>query len=253
MNLTDEAIVCSVLGHGEHGAVARLLTPSAGLAAGYVRGGRSKKMRPILQPGNLVQATLRSRVDEQLPAATLELVRSRAPLTLDRLGAAAIDWITALTASTLAEGVQYPQVYTALSGLLDVMDHADDPRLWMAGLVRYELLLLERVGFGLDLSECAATGSREDLAYVSPKSSKAVSRGAGAPYAGRLLPLPAFLRGTGGSPSWDEIADGLRTTGYFLERDVMTGNWRRQALAARERLVNRVGGKMIEAPEALAV
>lgn len=247
MNLTDEAIVCAVLGHGENGAVVRLLTPSNGLIAGYVRGGRSRKLRPILQPGNLVQATLRARVSEQMPAATLELIRSRAPLTLDRMGAAAIEWMTALTAATVPEGMAYEQVYAALSGLLEVMDHADDQRLWMAGLVRYELLLLEKLGFGLDLSECAATGVKDDLAFVSPKSSKAVSRAAGEPYAGRLLPLPAFLRGKGGTPSWDEIADGMKTTGHFLERDLMTGGWRSQMLSTRERLVSRVGGKLVEA------
>jgi DNA repair protein RecO (recombination protein O) len=250
MNLTDEAIVCAVLPHGEHGAVVRLFTPSTGLVAAYVRGGRSRKMRPILQPGNLVQASLRARVEEQLPAATVELLRSRAPLATDRLAAPGIEWLCGLTAVTLPEGMAYPQLHSALSGLLEVMDHADDPRLWAAGLVRYELLLLQQLGFGLDLSECAATGGKDDLAYISPKSSKAVSRGAGQPYAARLLPLPAFLRGTGGTPSWDDIADGLRTTGYFLERDLLNSGRRHEMLAARERLVNRIAQKLIDAPEA---
>jgi DNA repair protein RecO (recombination protein O) len=248
MNLNDEAIVCAVLPHGEHGAVVRLLTPSAGLVAGYVRGGRSRKLRPVLQPGNVVQANLRSRVEEQLPAASIEPLRSRAPLAMDRLAAPALEWLCSLTAMTLAEGVVYPQVHAALSGLLDVMEHADDQRLWMAGLVRYELLLLGQLGFGLDLSECAATGAKDDLAYVSPKSSRAVCRGAGLPYAARLLPLPAFMRGQGGTPSWDDIADGLKTTGYFLERDVLNQGRRNDMLAARERLVSRIGQKLIEAP-----
>lgn len=252
MNLTDEAIVCAVLPHGEHGAVVRLFTPSTGLVAAYVRGGRSRKMRPVLQPGNLVQASLRARVEEQLAAATIELLRSRAPLAMDRLAAPGIEWLCGLTAVTLPEGMAYPQLHSALAGLLDVMDHADDPRLWAAGLVRYELLLLQQLGFGLDLSECAATGSKDDLAYVSPKSSKAVSRGAGQPYAARLLPLPAFLRGTGGTPSWDDIADGLKTTGYFLERDLLNSGRRHEMLAARERLVNRIAQKLIDAPEVIA-
>ncbi len=247
MNLTDEAIVCAVLPHGEHGAVVRLFTPSAGLVAGYVRGGRSRKLRPVLQPGNLVQANLRARVDEQMPAASIELLRSRATLAMDRLTAPGIEWLCSLTAATLAEGLAQPQLYAALSGLLDVMDHADDPRLWIAGLVRYELLLLEKLGFGLDLTECAATGAKDDLVYVSPKSSKAVSRGAGLPYAARLLPLPAFLRGKGGTPSWEEIADGLKTTGYFLERDLLNQGRRAEMLAARERLVNRIGGQLLDA------
>ena len=244
MDLTDEAIVCAVLPHGEHGAVVRLFTPSTGLLAAYVRGGRSRKLRPVLQPGKLVQAHLRARVVEQLPGATVELLRSRAPLAMDRLAAPAVEWLAGLTAVTLAEGMAYPQLHSALAGLLDVMDHADDPRLWAAGLVRYELLLLQQLGFGLDLSECAATGAKDDLAYVSPKSSKAVSRGAGLPYAARLLPLPAFLRGSGGTPGWDDIADGLRTTGYFLERDLLNQGRRRDMLVARERLVNRIAQKL---------
>ena len=252
MDLTDEAIVCAVLPHGEHGAVVRLFTPSTGLVAAYVRGGRSRKMRPVLQPGNLVQASLRARVEEQLPGATIELLRSRAPLAMDRLAAPGIEWLCGLTAVTLPERMAYPQLHSALAGLLDVMDHADDPRLWAAGLVRYELLLLQQLGFGLDLSECAATGSKDDLAYVSPKSSKAVSRGAGQPYAARLLPLPAFLRGNGGTPSWDDIADGLKTTGYFLERDLLNSGRRHEMLAARERLVNRIAQKLIDAPEVVA-
>lgn len=242
MHLTDEAIVCAVLPHGEHGAVVRLLTRSAGLAAGYVRGGRSRKMRPVLQPGNAVQAELRARVEEQLASLTVELLHSRAGLGMDRLAGPAVEWLCGLTATTLSEGSAYPQVYPALGGLLDVMEHSDDPRLWMAGLVRYEMLLLEQLGFGLDLSECAATGSKGDLAFVSPKSSRAVSRAAGEPYAARLLPLPVFLR-EGGAASWADINDGLRTTGYFLERDVLNGGKRGDLLAARERLVSRLAAK----------
>ncbi|MDO9487155.1 MAG: DNA repair protein RecO [Sphingomonadaceae bacterium] len=243
MHLTDEAIVCAVLPHGEHGAVVRLLTRSAGLAAGYVRGGRSRKMRPILQAGNLVQAELRARVEAQLASATIELLHSRAGLALDRLAAPAVEWLCGLTAATLSEGSTYPQLYPALGGLLDVMEHSDEPRQWVAGLARYELLLLSQLGFGLDLSECAATGSTEDLIFVSPKSSKAVSRTAGQPYAQRLLPLPAFLRGAPGTPSWSDITAGLRTTGYFLERDVLNGGRRADLLAGRERLVSRIGQK----------
>ena len=243
MQLTDEAIVCAVLPHGEHGAVVRLLTRSAGLAAGYVRGGRSRKMRPILQPGNVVQAELRARVEEQLAGLTVELLRSRASLGMDRLAGPGVEWLCGLTATTLSEGSAYPQVYPALGGLLDVMEHSDDPRLWMAGLVRYELLLLEQLGFGLDLSECAATGSKDDLAFISPKSSRAVSRAAGEPYAARLLPLPVFLR-EGGPASWADINAGLRTTGYFLERDVLNGGKRGDMLAARERLVSRLAAKV---------
>ncbi len=242
MDLTDDAIVCAVLPHGEHGAVVRLFTPSAGLIAGYVRGGRSRRLRPILLPGNLVQAHLRARVEDQLAAATVELQKSRAALAMDRLTAPGVEWLCGLSAATLPEGHAYPQLHAALAGLLDLMDHADDARLWAARLVRYELLLLGQLGFALDLSECAATGQRDDLAFVSPKSSKAVSREAGQPYADRLLPLPAFLTGADTAPDWPDILAGFRTTGYFLERDLLNAGRRGDVLAARERLLARLGG-----------
>ncbi|MFC3711793.1 DNA repair protein RecO [Sphingoaurantiacus capsulatus] len=240
MDLTADAIVCAVLPHGEHGAVIRLFTSTSGLIAGYVRGGRSRRLRPVLLPGNLVQANLRARVEDQLAAATVELLRSRAPLAMDRLTAPGVEWLCGLTASTLPEGHAYAQLHAALAGLLEVMDHAEDVRLWAARLVRYELLLLSQLGFALDLSECAATGSRDDLVFVSPKSSKAVSRAAGQPYADRLLPLPAFLAGADAAPDWPDILAGFRTTGYFLERDLLNGGRRADILAARERLLARL-------------
>ena len=240
MNLTTQAIVCAILGHGENGAVVRFLTEEAGLVAGYVRGGRSRRLRPMLQPGNLVQVELRSRLDDQLAAATIELLSSRAPLTLDALPAAGLDWVTSLTAAALAEGQIYPGIHAALSGLLTVMDHSDDPRLWAAAVARYELLLLERLGFGLDLSECAATGLRTDLVFVSPKSSKAVSRDAGLPYADRLLPLPAFLRGDAGPSDWLEIAAALLTTGHFVERRLLAHRRGEDLLRTRQRFTQRV-------------
>lgn len=242
MDLTAEALVCAVLPHGENGAVVRFLTAEQGLVAGYVRGGRGRRMRPALQAGNVVLAHLKARVDTQLAAATVELVKSREALLDDRLATAALDWLTVLTAATLPEGTPYPEVHAALTGLLDVMDHSEDATQWMAGVARYELLLLEKLGFGLDLTECAATATRDDLRYVSPKSSKAVSGAAGEPYAERLLPLPAFLR-DGGPTTWLDIAAGLKTTGHFLERDLLGGDWRERALASRERLVARVGRK----------
>ena len=239
MDLTAKALVCAVLAHGEAGAVVRFLTAEQGLVAGYVRGGRGRRMRPVLQAGNIVLAHLKSRVDTQLAAATVELVRSREALLDDRLATASLDWLTVLTAATLPEGTPYPQVHAALTGLLDVMDHSEDAAPWVAGVARYELLLLEKLGFGLDLTECAATGARDDLRYVSSKSSRAVSGTAGAPYADRLLPLPVFLK-DGGPANWPEIAAGLRTTGHFIERDLLGGDWRERALASRERLVARV-------------
>lgn len=236
--LITPALVCSLRAHGEHGAIARLLTPDHGLIAGYVRGGRSRMMRPILLPGNAVAATFRTRTDEQLAGLTVELAHSRAPLHAEPLPAAAIEWSCALTAVALSEGTPHPALYQALDGVLGAVEAAPAARGWAVALVRYELLLLAELGFGLDLTRCAATGAKEDLAFVSPRSAAAVSRAGAVGYESRMLPLPGFLL-AGGTGEWGDILDGLRLTGFFLERSVLT-DWRADVLAARERLVDRL-------------
>jgi DNA repair protein RecO (recombination protein O) len=238
MHVEGQAIVCAVRAHGEHGAIVRALTASDGLLAGYVRGGRSRRLRPVLMPGNLVRADYRARTEDQLPALTVELVESRAALLSEALPAAAIDWATALTAAILPEAQPYPRLYETLDGVLAAIVAAPAARGWAASLVRYELLVLSELGFGLDLSGCVATGGRDDLAYVSPKSGGAVSGAAGAAYRDRLLPLPAFLI-EGGAGEWPAILDGLRLTGYFLERDLLHGRVA-DVGAARDRLVERL-------------
>ena len=238
MHIAATAIVCAVRAHGEHGAVARLLTPHDGLQPGYVRGGHSRRMRPVLLPGNLVAADYRARSEEQLAGLTVELMRSRAGLFAEALPAAAIEWVTALTAVTLPEGLPYPRLYETLDAVLSAIEAAPSARGWAGALVRYELLLLSELGFGLDLASCAASGAIDDLAWVSPKSGQAVSRAAGAPYADRLLPLPRFLL-AGGEAGWGDVRDALRLTGFFLERDLLAGP-RATILDARERLVARV-------------
>jgi DNA repair protein RecO (recombination protein O) len=238
MQLRALATVCAVRAHGEHGVVARLLTREGGLIAGYVRGGRSRRVRPVLLPGNRVVADYRARSDEQLPALTVELAHSRAGLHEEPLAADAIAWVTALVAGVLPEGLAYPAVADALDGLLDAIEAAPSARGWAGGLARFELLLLGQLGFGLDLARCAATGRADDLAFVSPKTGRAVSRGAGEPYASRLLPLPRFLV-AGGEAMWAEVAQALAITGLFLERDLLGGREAR-LLAARARLTDRV-------------
>ena len=236
--LITPAIVCALRPHGEHGAIARLLTPDHGLVAGYVRGGRSRAMRPVLVPGNAVKAEFRARTEEQLAGLTVEMEHSRAPLLGEPLPAAAIDWACALTAAALPEGTPYPALYQALDGVLGAVEAAPAARGWGAALVRYELLLLAELGFGLDLSRCAATGDAQDLAFVSPRSAAAVSRAGAQGYESRLLPLPPFLL-AGGAGDWAQIMDGLRLTGFFLERSVLIER-RADVLAARERLVDRL-------------
>jgi DNA repair protein RecO (recombination protein O) len=238
MHIEAQAIVCAVRAHGEHGAIVRALTPADGLVAGYVRGGRSRRLKPVLVPGNLVRADYRARTEEQLPALTVELVESRAGIWGEPLPAAAIDWATAFAAAALPEGQPYPALYSALDGVLAAVVAAPAARDWAAALARYELLMLSELGFGLDLSACVATGARDDLAYVSPKSGAAVSRAAGEGYRDRLLALPAFLI-EGGTGEWPELLDGLKLTGFFLERDLLHGR-AADVLASRERLIDRL-------------
>lgn len=148
MLITTPAIVVAVRPHGEHGAILRALTPDDGLQAGYVRGGRSRRLRPVLVPGNLVQAEFRARVEEQLSAATVELARSRAPLLGEPLPAAAIEWVTALVAAALPEAQPYPALFEGLSGVLDAIEHAPSARGWTVALVQFERLVLAELGYG---------------------------------------------------------------------------------------------------------
>lgn len=238
MRSITQAIVCALRNHGEHGAIVRLMTPDQGLVAAYVRGARGRRMRPTLIAGNVVQAQLSARTESQLPQAEIELIHSRGPLLSEPLPAAAIEWATVLTATALPEGQPYPPLYQALDGLLDAIEAAPSASGWGAAMVRYELLLLAELGFGLDLESCVVTGTNDDLVAVSPKSGRAVSAAEAEPYAGKLLPLPPFVR-EGGRASWEEIAQGLDLTGHFLMRDVLTDRSRPIA-DARERLVERL-------------
>lgn len=195
-------------------------------------------MRPVLLPGNRVQASLRARSQDQLPQGEVELVHSLAPLMSEPLPAAAIEWSTALAATALPEGQPYPRLHAALDGLLAAVEAAPSASGWGAALVRYELLLLAELGFGLDLDSCAVTGSTDDLVAVSPVSGRAVSAAPAREYAGRLLNLPPFIRG-GGTGNWDDIFDGLRLSGHFLTRDLLTDR-SAPLLDARARLVERI-------------
>jgi DNA repair protein RecO (recombination protein O) len=238
VHLSTPAIVCALRSHGEHGAVVRLMTREDGLQAAYVRGARGRRMRPVLIAGNVVHADLSARTDIQLPQASVELVHSRAPLLSEPLPAAAIEWVTVLTATALPEGQPFPRLHQALEALLDAIEAAPGASGWGSGLVRYEILLLAELGFGLDLDRCAVTGTSDNLVAVSPKSGRAVSAAEAEPYASQLLPLPAFVR-EGGRASWEDIATGLDLSGHFLLRHVLS---ERSAPigAARARLVDRL-------------
>lgn len=231
------ALILSVRPHGEHGAIVSILTERAGRLTGYVRGGRSRALRPVLMAGNRVAARMQARTAEQMPGLTVELLTSRAPFWSDPLAAAAIEWVTALTAFALAEGQPDDDVWHAIDGVLEAIAQAPGARGWAPGVVRYELILLSRLGYGLSLDRCAVTGTTDDLIWVSPRSGQAVSRVTGAPFADRLLPLPAFL--SGGSANWPEIVDGFALSGHFLQRHLPDERGR-DLYAARDRLMMQV-------------
>jgi DNA repair protein RecO (recombination protein O) len=213
MQWADAAIVVAVRRHGESGLVAALLTREHGRHLGFVRGGQSPKRRAVLQPGNEVAATWRARLPEHLGTFGVELVRAHAASFLDdpdRL--AALVSAMALVAMALPEREPYGDVFAAVRHLVADLDSASD---WPARYVRWECELLATLGFGLDFGRCAVTGTTLDLAYVSPRTGRAVCRAAGAPYHDKLLPLPLFLRYAGPAAAAD-IEAGLRLTGHFL-------------------------------------
>ena len=239
MHIIAPAIVCSILPHGEHGLIVRALCAEHGLLSGYVRGGRSRVNRPILMPANIIEGQWRARTDSQLASLTAEMLHSRAALLSEPLAAAAIDWATALTAATLPEGYPYPLLHSALDGVLSAIEASPRAFNWAASLVRYELLILQELGFGLDLTSCAVTGDLDDLKWVSPKSARSVSGAGAVGFEDRLLALPAFLMRGDGAATWDDVFAGLRMTGHFLESSLL-GDRRADVMAARARLVDRL-------------
>ena len=215
MNWSDDGLVLGARRHGESSAILELMTRSHGRHLGLVHGGRSKRLQPILQPGNMVHATWRARLDEHLGTYTVEAGELRSarfigsPLALYGLGA------MAALLRLLPERDPHPALYDTASVLVE---HLHEQDLAPALFVRFEVAVLAEFGFGLDLAACAATGQQNDLAYVSPKSGRAVSAGAGEPYKDKLLSLPSFLRGEAimEPPSMDEIRAGFALTEYFL-------------------------------------
>lgn len=219
MQWSDEAIILSVRPHGETAAIVELWTRNHGRHLGLVHGGRSRKLRPILQTGNHVDATWKARLADQLGHVALELRRGFAAETMEN--PAALSALTTLASLTrlLPERDPHPNLYEIT---LFVLGFLDDVTVWPALLVRWELALLDELGFGLDLSQCASTGANDQLIYVSPKSGRAVSASAGEPYRDRMLSLPQFLtKQRSGSVSGRDVVEGLALTGHFLETRVL--------------------------------
>jgi len=235
MQWTDEGIVLGTRRHGEASAIVELMTREHGRHLGLVRGGAGSRLKPILQPGNSVSATWRARLDEHLGNYTIEglVLRTASFLT----SAHAVYGVTHLAALCRLLPERDPHV-AVFEELEDAVTRLDDVRLAATLVVRFELMLLAELGFGLDLAQCAATGLSEDLVYVSPKSGRALSRSAGEPWRERLLRLPAFLGDAAPEevPSAEDITAGFALTGHFFTRHVLEP--RGQVLPdARERFI----------------
>ncbi|NKC30355.1 DNA repair protein RecO [Falsiroseomonas selenitidurans] len=240
MEWTAPAIILDIRPHGEGGLIATLLTEEHGRHAGLAKGGASRGQAALWQPGNLVEARWVARLPDQLGALSAEMVHPAAALAMeDRLALAALRAACAVAESALPEREAHPRIFHGLVAFIATLARGTD--LALPDLVRWEADLLADLGYGLDLSACAVTGSREDLAFVSPRSGRAVSRAGAGEWAARLLRLPPFLLGQGpsGPAEW---RDGLRLTGHFLARDVF-GVQHRPLPAARLMLADILAGE----------
>jgi DNA repair protein RecO (recombination protein O) len=248
MEWRDEGVIIGLKRHGESSVIVEVMTRGHGRHLGIVKGGRSRRMQPFLQPGNTIGIVWRARLEEHLGLYTVEPVRERAGALLESglalcglnlLG----DWLRFLPERDPHE---------ALWSMTDTLiDHLADPALGPALMVRFETAVLSELGFGLDLTCCAVTGGRVDLVWVSPRTGRAVSAGAGAPYADRLLPLPAFLLAddpTIPAPLQDVLA-GFALVGHFLQRDVLAPRNICES-QARQMLVARLREALQKAPSA---
>ncbi len=221
MDWQGEGYILSVKKHGETSAIIEVFTRDRGRHLGLVRGGVGRRLRPILQAGNLVYLDWRARLSEHLGYFTVEPSSlNTASLMEDRLALTGLNAICAVARTTLPEREAFPSVYDAFEIVLQNMH---EPDIWPALYIRWEAGLLKAMGYGLDLSRCAATGSAENLTHVSPRSGRAVSAVAAEPYLDKLYILPDFLKGAKGSISKDDIRSGLNLTGYFLETRVQWG------------------------------
>jgi DNA repair protein RecO (recombination protein O) len=232
MEWRDQGAVLAVRRHGETAAIIEVFTAAHGRHAGVVRGGASRRFAPILQPGAQLDLTWRARLDDHLGHFTVEPLRSRSTILSDRLALAALNAVCALLIQALPERDAHPRLYHQTVALLDALEQGD----WPLPYLRWEVRLLEEIGFGLDLSTCAVTGGTEDLAFVSPRTGRAVSRPAAGAWADRLLPLPACL--TGGAVTAEGLAQGLHLTGFFLAQELTSAPGARPLPEARARLAD---------------
>lgn len=230
----DEGVILSVRPHGESAALIEVFTATHGRHAGLVRGGAGRKLAPVLQPGGQVEVVWKARIEDHLGTYTVEPIRSRAGLVMgDRIALAGLSAVTALLAMALPEREAHGALYDRTVALLDLLGQHE---IWPLAYLHWEVALLAESGFALDLTTCAVTGAREGLAYVSPRTGRAVARDAAGEWESRLLPLPPVLRGEGDAGP-DEIAAALEVTGYFLRNHVMRALGEGALAPARARLI----------------
>ncbi len=234
MEWRDEGVILAARRHGETSVILDVLTQTHGRHAGVVRGGVSRKQAPVLQPGNQVEVEWRARLEEHLGTYRVELLKSRSGIMSDRGRLAALSSICALMNFAMPERMELTLIYDQTLALIERLN-SDEP--WSAEYAVWELMMLEELGYGLDLTSCAATGGTQELIYVSPKSGRAVCRSAGAEYADRMLPLPEFLQMQGVDAAPQDVLGALKTTGYFLERWLAPALGNRPLPDARARLV----------------
>lgn len=232
----DEGIVLSARPHGENAAILDLFTRAHGRHAGVVRGGTGRRLRPLLQPGADLSVRWQARLEEHLGAFAVEPLRARSALAENRLTLAGLASVTALLSITLPERDPHPALHLATGGLLDLEAAPAD---WALAYLHWEMRLLEDLGFGLDLSHCVVTGAREGLAFVSPRSGRAVARGAAGVWEARLLPLPPVMLGQDEGGAGDLVA-ALSTTGWFIGSRLLASQGDRPLPSARARLVHEI-------------
>lgn len=242
MEWRDQGALLSVRKHGETSAIIEVFTKDHGRHAGVVRGGVSRKIAPALQPGAQLDLVWRARLEEHIGSFSVEPVKSRAVVLSDRLALAGLNAVTALLGFALPEREPCADLYHKTQAMLDLLTSNDA---WPTAYLKWELAVLEELGFGLDLETCAVTGGADDLIYVSPKSGRAVSAAAAGEWADRLLPLTPQMRGPGDGALSDVVA-GLTTTGHFLTNRLAGSLGHKPLPEARARLIDRLRRKMWE-------
>ena len=238
MDWRDKGILLNVRSHGENATIIQVLTAEHGRYTGVVRGGSSRKLTPALQPGAQLALNWRARLEDHMGVFKVELIRSRTAMIMcDRQALEGLNTVTSMLLTFLPEREAYTVLFGATEFLLDLIN---DQIVWPSAYLKWELALLDVLGFGLDLVSCAVTGKKEDLVYISPRTGRAVSREGAGEWASRLFPLPSILRGKQ-TVEYALVKKGLDITGFFFKNHVVKGLGIKSLPPARSRFVDRLG------------